>query len=225
MKGDFAIKHYAGEVPYTTQDWLVKNKDPINESVEALLKESSNAFMKHLWTEVSTSRMRGKGGQFRTVGQLYKEQLAALMGTLGATTPHFVRCIIPNHKKRSGEIDAPLVLHQLRCNGVLEGVPRPAPGLCRGALTQACGMCLCGATTGIRIVRQGFPNRVPFLDFKQRYSVLTPKSLPRGFEEGRTTAENMCEELELADDDFRIGHTKVRGRTRAWWVQWTGEQR
>ncbi len=82
MKGDFAIRHYAGEVPYTTQDWLVKNKDPINESVEALLKESSNPFMKHLWTEISTSRMRGKGGQFRTVGQLYKEQLGSLMGLL-----------------------------------------------------------------------------------------------------------------------------------------------
>lgn len=74
-------------------------------------------------------------GMFRTVSQLYKEQLAKLMITLRNTNPNFVRCIIPNHEKRAGKIDAPLVLDQLRCNGVLEG---------------------------IRICRQGFPNRIPF---------------------------------------------------------------
>lgn len=74
-------------------------------------------------------------GMFRTVSQLYKEQLNKLMITLRNTNPNFVRCIIPNHEKRAGKIDAPLVLDQLRCNGVLEG---------------------------IRICRQGFPNRIPF---------------------------------------------------------------
>ena len=39
-------------------------------------------------------------GMFRTVGQLYKEQLGKLMTTLRNTTPNFVRCIIPNHEKR-----------------------------------------------------------------------------------------------------------------------------
>ena len=39
-------------------------------------------------------------GMFRTVGQLYKEQLAKLMATLRNTNPNFVRCIIPNHEKR-----------------------------------------------------------------------------------------------------------------------------
>ena len=41
-----------------------------------------------------------KKGMFRTVGQLYKEQLIRLMGTLSNTNPHFVRCIIPNHEKK-----------------------------------------------------------------------------------------------------------------------------
>lgn len=39
-------------------------------------------------------------GMFRTVGLLYKEQLAKLMATLRNTNPNFVRCIIPNHEKK-----------------------------------------------------------------------------------------------------------------------------
>ena len=43
---------------------------------------------------------RTRKGMFRTVSQLYKEQLAKLMATLRNTNPNFVRCIIPNHDKR-----------------------------------------------------------------------------------------------------------------------------
>lgn len=43
---------------------------------------------------------RTRKGMFRTVSQLYKEQLAKLMATLRNTNPNFVRCIIPNHEKR-----------------------------------------------------------------------------------------------------------------------------
>lgn len=46
------------------------------------------------------SASKTKKGMFRTVGQLYKEQLGKLMTTLHNTTPNFVRCIIPNHEKR-----------------------------------------------------------------------------------------------------------------------------
>lgn len=43
---------------------------------------------------------RTRKGMFRTVGQLYKEQLTKLMQTLNNTNPNFVRCIIPNHEKK-----------------------------------------------------------------------------------------------------------------------------
>jgi len=73
-----------------------------------------------------------KGAAFTTVGGQYKEQLSSLMNTLFATAPHFVRCILPNHQQRPGNVIAETVLDQLRCNGVLEG---------------------------IRITRKGYPNR------------------------------------------------------------------
>lgn len=89
----------------------------------------------------SRGKKGGKGGSFQTVSNRHKEQLHKLMNMLYATTPHFVRCIIPNEMKKPGQTDAQLILHQLRCNGVLEG---------------------------IRICRKGFPNRMPFDEFKQR---------------------------------------------------------
>ena len=57
-----------------------------------------------------------------------RESLLKLMASLHSTHPHFVRCIIPNEIKKSGHIDAPLVMHQLNCNGVLEGKCRGKSG-------------------------------------------------------------------------------------------------
>ena len=122
-----------------------------------------------------------KRGMFRTVSQLYKEQLSKLMVTLRNTNPNFVRCIIPNHEKKAGKINAPLVLDQLRCNGVLEG---------------------------IRICRQGFPNRIPFQEFRQRYELLTPNVIPKGFMDGKKACEKMIEALEL---DPGLFMTEVQG--------------
>lgn len=115
-------------------------------------------------TTFGSSTRSTRKGMFRTVSQLYKEQLSKLMITLRNTNPNFVRCIIPNHEKKSGKIDAPLVLDQLRCNGVLEG---------------------------IRICRQGFPNRIPFQEFRQRYELLTPNVIPKGFMDGKKACEKM----------------------------------
>jgi myosin protein heavy chain len=129
-----------------------------------------------------TFGQRTKKGMFRTVGQLYKEQLSKLMSTLRNTNPNFVRCIIPNHEKRAGKIDSPLVLDQLRCNGVLEG---------------------------IRICRQGFPNRIPFQEFRQRYEILCPNVIPKGFMDAKLACEKMIKDLELDENLYRVGQSKL----------------
>lgn len=90
----------------------MKNMDPLNDNVVALLQNSSDPFVVNIWkdaefagigaTEVNDTAfgVRTKKGMFRTVGQLYKEQLNRLMASLRNTNPHFVRCIIPNHEKK-----------------------------------------------------------------------------------------------------------------------------
>ncbi|XP_063790444.1 myosin-11 isoform X2 [Pseudophryne corroboree] len=198
----FTLVHYAGKVDYDATSWLTKNMDPLNDNVTSLLNQSSDKFVGDLWKDVDRivgldqmakmtesslpSASKTKKGMFRTVGQLYKEQLAKLMTTLRNTSPNFVRCIIPNHEKRSGKLDANLVLEQLRCNGVLEG---------------------------IRICRQGFPNRIVFQEFRQRYEILAAGSIPKGFMDGKQACVIMIKALELDPNLYRVGQSKIFFRT------------
>ncbi|XP_036070011.1 myosin-9 [Oryzias melastigma] len=195
-EADFSIFHYAGKVDYKADEWLMKNMDPLNDNVATLLNQSTDKFVSELWKDVDRivgldkvsgmSEMPGafktRKGMFRTVGQLYKEQLSKLMATLRNTNPNFVRCIIPNHEKKAGKLDPHLVLDQLRCNGVLEG---------------------------IRICRQGFPNRIVFQEFRQRYEILTPNAIPKGFMDGKQACVLMINSLELDPNLYRIGQSKV----------------
>ncbi|XP_071361290.1 myosin-9-like isoform X2 [Trachinotus anak] len=194
---DFCIIHYAGKVDYKADEWLMKNMDPLNECVATLLNQSTDKFTADLWRDMDrivgldkvagmSDSMHGafktRKGMFRTVGQLYKEQLGNLMATLRNTNPNFVRCIIPNHEKKAGKLEPHLVLDQLRCNGVLEG---------------------------IRICRQGFPNRIVFQEFRQRYEILTPNAIPKGFMDGKQACVLMIKALELDPNLYRIGQSKV----------------
>ncbi|XP_033356456.1 myosin heavy chain, muscle isoform X32 [Bombus vosnesenskii] len=189
----FAIGHYAGNVPYNITGWLEKNKDPLNDTVVDQFKKSSNKLLVEIFADHpgqsgdaggggGAKGGRGKkGGGFSTVSSSYREQLNNLMTTLRATQPHFVRCIIPNEMKQPGVIDSHLVMHQLTCNGVLEG---------------------------IRICRKGFPNRMVYPDFKLRYMILAPAAMASE-SDPKKAAQKCFDEIGLDPENYRIGHTKV----------------
>jgi len=186
----FSIGHYAGIVSYNVTGWLEKNKDPLNDTVVELLKSGSNKLIVHAFRdhpgqgreeeggEKKGKKKKGSGG--KTVSSFYTQQLNALMSTLHATEPHFIRCIIPNNHKQPGVIDSPLVLHQLTCNGVLEG---------------------------IRICMRGFPNRMIYPEFLHRYAILKSVNIADAPDQKRV-AEYICTEM-LDPQRFRIGHTKI----------------
>ena len=73
-------------------------------------------------------------------------ELLALSPVLSPHTPL-------SYPPATGVIDNPLVMHQLRCNGVLEG---------------------------IRICRKGFPNRILYGDFRQRWVPGPPRAQGTG---------------------------------------------
>ncbi|XP_064213626.1 myosin heavy chain, muscle isoform X28 [Tribolium castaneum] len=187
----FAIGHYAGNVPYNITGWLEKNKDPLNDTVVDLYKKGTNKLLVEIFADhpgqsgapdAGGGKGRGKkGGGFATVSSAYKEQLNNLMTTLRSTQPHFVRCIIPNELKQPGVIDSHLVMHQLTCNGVLEG---------------------------IRICRKGFPNRMVYPDFKLRYKILAASAI-RDDMAPEKASQVILETINLDAEQYRLGKTKV----------------
>ncbi|XP_035294297.1 myosin-6 isoform X2, partial [Cricetulus griseus] len=192
QEAHFSLVHYAGTVDYNIMGWLEKNKDPLNETVVGLYQKSSLKLMATLFSTYASADTgdsgKGKGGKkkgssFQTVSALHRENLNKLMTNLRTTHPHFVRCIIPNERKAPGVMDNPLVMHQLRCNGVLEG---------------------------IRICRKGFPNRILYGDFRQRYRILNPAAIPEGqFIDSRKGAEKLLGSLDIDHNQYKFGHTKV----------------
>ncbi|TWW70117.1 Myosin heavy chain, fast skeletal muscle [Takifugu flavidus] len=188
----FALVHYAGTVDYNINGWLDKNKDPLNDSVVQLYQKSSNKLMSLLYAvrpgdeaAAGAGKKAGKkkGGSFQTVSALFRENLGKLMTNLKSTHPHFVRCLIPNESKTPGLMENFLVIHQLRCNGVLEG---------------------------IRICRKGFPSRILYGDFKQRYKVLNASVIPEGqFIDNKKASEKLLGSIDVDHTQYKFGHTKV----------------
>ncbi|ONH64826.1 Myosin-1 [Cyberlindnera fabianii] len=172
----FTVKHYAGDVEYGIDNWIDKNRDPLSDNVVEMLAGSSVEFVSSLYS----AEIAQRGSNFRTVSQRHKDELNELLTLLSSTHPHFVRCIIPNHKKKPQVFDKSLVLEQLKCNGVLEG---------------------------IRIVRSGFPNRIFFKEFFDRYKVLSSES------NFTATMKENCKQilraLRLDIDSYKVGSTKV----------------
>ncbi|XP_067229324.1 myosin heavy chain, fast skeletal muscle-like [Chanodichthys erythropterus] len=186
----FSLVHYAGTVDYNITGWLDKNKDPLNDSVVQLYQKSSLKLLAHLYAaHASTEEAAGKkaakkkGGSFQTVSAVFRENLGKLMTNLRSTHPHFVRCLIPNESKTPGLMENFLVIHQLRCNGVLEG---------------------------IRICRKGFPSRILYGDFKQRYKVLNASVIPEGqFIDNKKASEKLLGSIDVDHTQYKFGHTKV----------------
>ncbi|RLV63905.1 hypothetical protein DV515_00017798, partial [Chloebia gouldiae] len=189
----FSLTHYAGTVDYNILGWLEKNKDPLNETVVGLYQKSALKLLAHLFSNYAGADSGGdsgkgkgakkKGSSFQTVSALHRENLNKLMANLKTTHPHFVRCLVPNERKEPGVMDNALVMHQLRCNGVLEG---------------------------IRICRKGFPNRILYGDFRQRYRILNPVAIPEGqFIDSRKGAEKLLGSIDIDHNQYKFGHTKV----------------
>merc|ERR1719261_835923 len=186
----FAISHYAGIVSYNVTGWLEKNKDPVNDSVVEIMKSTSTcALLVLLWedhpglptTAPKDDGKKKKKGGGKTVSSVYLVSLVELMTTLYSCEPHFVRCLVPNTHKKPGEVEPPLIMHQLTCNGVLEG---------------------------IRICMRGFPNRMLYPDFKLRYSCLGQAAI-KSSEDNKTAVYALMDGIPFDRERYRLGHTLV----------------
>merc|ERR1712223_1997672 len=122
-----------------------------------------------------------------TVSSVYLVQLGELMSTLHSTEPHFIRCIVPNTHKQPLVVETELIMHQLTCNGVLEG---------------------------IRVCMLGFPNRMLYPDFKSRYAILGAAEIASS-EDNKVAVYALMDKIQFPRAKFQLGHTKLFFRAGA----------
>ena len=156
----------------------------VNFFYASLSSKHLNKIMQCTGQPTTTAKEEGKkkkksGG--KTVSSVYLVSLISLMETLHNCEPHFVRCLVPNTHKKPGEVEPPLIMHQLTCNGVLEG---------------------------IRICMRGFPNRMPYPDFKLRYQILGQTEI-NSSSDNKTAVYALMDKVEFGRERYRLGHTLV----------------
>ena len=139
----FTIGHYAGPVTYSSNRFLDKNRDTLNPDIMNLVQGSACEFIASLSGHMGVAS-RGRNA---SVGSRFREQLKLLLERLDKSQLHFVRCIKPNKLQKPLSFDDGLVLHQLKCCGVLEVA---------------------------RIARAGYPTRYEHKDFAERYKDFLP---------------------------------------------------
>jgi len=114
------------------------------------------------------------------VASKFKDSLTDLIVKLQSTSPHYVRCIKPNTLKAPNNWDGEMVQAQLRYAGMMET---------------------------IRIRKLGFPIRLPFKEFWDRYRMIAPL-VPKEADMKRNV-ENLTKSFKfLQKDQWQNGKDK-----------------
>lgn len=166
---EFGVKHYAGQVWYNVEGFLDKNRDTLRYDVMSLLISSRDKLISKMFQDlrnfqeasrtslsnghVSGSHLVTMKPRAPTVAARFQDNLSQLLHTLSQSHPFYIRCIKPNNDKCPMKFDMPVVLEQLRYNGMLETV---------------------------KIRKFGYPVRIKYLAFAQRYRCLLDGMVPRG---------------------------------------------
>ncbi|XP_035260130.1 unconventional myosin-XV [Anguilla anguilla] len=186
----FTVYHYAGAVTYQVHNFLNKNHDQFRPEVLELfarsrLKMVSSMFLKvqeryHQQKELGF-RSRGPRPQAATVAAHFQQSLTELITRLERCKTTFVRCFKPNYMKLPGIFDLDYMMLQLRHAGILET---------------------------IHIRKEGFPIRIPFSLFMERYGVLLTQR-PADQSEKEQVAALLNTIPGSEDGQYQLGLTKV----------------
>uniref|UniRef100_A0A673Y2Q7 Myosin IG n=1 Tax=Salmo trutta TaxID=8032 RepID=A0A673Y2Q7_SALTR len=182
---DFRIRHYAGDVTYSIEGFLDKNKDPLYQDFKRLMFNSSNPVMKEMWPDGQLSITEVTKRPL-TAATLFKNSIVALVEKLGCKEPYYVRCIKPNDMKSPLLFDDARCQHQVAYLGLLENV---------------------------RVRRAGFAYRQAYTRFLQRYKMTCVYTWPNHLMETDREAVEAIVTQHGFQDDVAYGHTKLFVRT------------
>uniref|UniRef100_A0A8C6TVN2 Unconventional myosin-VI n=1 Tax=Neogobius melanostomus TaxID=47308 RepID=A0A8C6TVN2_9GOBI len=179
----FMIRHFAGAVCYETRRFVEKNDDALHMSLECLVCESKDTFIRELFENYNSAKdIKQKSGKlgFISVGNKFKTQLNLLLEKLRSTGSSFIRCVKPNLKMVSHQFEGALILSQLQCSGMV---------------------------SVLDLMQGGFPSRAPFHELYNMYKQYLPEKLSRL--NPRLFCKALFKALGLNDADFKFGLTRV----------------
>ncbi|XP_026510349.1 unconventional myosin-VI isoform X2 [Terrapene carolina triunguis] len=180
----FIIRHFAGAVCYETTQFVEKNNDALHMSLESLICESKDKFVRELFESTTNNNKdpKQKAGKlsFISVGNKFKTQLNLLLEKLRSTGSSFIRCIKPNLKMTSHHFEGGQILSQLQCSGMV---------------------------SVLDLMQGGFPSRASFHELYNMYKKYMPAKLARL--DPRLFCKALFKALGLNENDYKFGLTKV----------------
>ncbi|KAA0711327.1 Unconventional myosin-VI [Triplophysa tibetana] len=179
----FIIRHFAGAVCYETTQFVEKNNDALHMSLEFLVCESKDKFIRSLFENNSNSKdSKQKAGKlsFISVGNKFKTQLNLLLEKLRSTGSSFIRCVKPNLKMVSHQFEGAQILSQLQCSGMV---------------------------SVLDLMQGGFPSRASFHELYNMYKQYMPSKLTRL--DPRLFCKALFKALGLNENDYKFGLTRV----------------
>ena len=112
----FTVVHYAGEVRYDAQEFLMKNKDKLFDDAFHLMKKGCTLSV------IQKAFGAGTAKDAHTQGGFFRSQLRALIANIDKTSPYYIRCIKPNMAQKPNVFESRSSLHQLHCAGIFEAL-------------------------------------------------------------------------------------------------------
>uniref|UniRef100_A0A4W5RN38 Unconventional myosin-VI n=1 Tax=Hucho hucho TaxID=62062 RepID=A0A4W5RN38_9TELE len=176
----FIVRHFAGAVCYETIQFVEKNNDALHMSLESLVCESKDKFVRELFNNSKDSKQKAGKLSFISVGNKFKTQLNLLLEKLRSTGSSFIRCVKPNLKMVSHQFEGAQILSQLQCSGMV---------------------------SVLDLMQGGFPSRAPFHELYNMYKQYMPDKLTRL--DPRLFCKALFKALGLNENDYKFGLTRV----------------
>ncbi|NXK14484.1 MYO1G protein, partial [Herpetotheres cachinnans] len=204
---DFRIKHYAGDVTYSVEGFLDKNKDTLFQDFKRLLYNSADPVLRAMWPDGEQSITEVTKRPL-TTGTLFKNSIVALVENLASKEPYYVRCIKPNDQKSPTLFDEERCRHQVSYLGLLENVRVRRAGF---AYRQPYHRFL--LRYGPRPLGTPSPPAPPHRALPLRYKMTCEYTWPNHLMASDREATQALLEQHGFQDDVAYGHTKVFIRT------------
>jgi myosin I len=166
-------------VTYNVDMFLEKNKDTLFNDITNLFQNSSSSvFIKQLFPVVQIESKKRPP----TAGSQFKTQVLALVETLMACHPHYIRCVRPNARKAPQSMERDLTMNQVKYLGLVENV---------------------------RVRRAGYAYRQTYEKFFMRFRLLSKRCFPKYQGDPKSGCKLIMEEMKIPPQAYEFGNTKI----------------